>query len=101
MKLKSSASWISGFLKSIEIPRFMKGFVKSITFSLEISDFKIITIYLHNIWCKVIVILGIISLEDTRAEARDVIFVSGHSGYYIVLVLEQSISSQSGNEHNN
>ena len=35
MKLKSSACWMSGFLKRIEIPRFIKGFVKSIAFSLK------------------------------------------------------------------
>ena len=35
MKLNSSAGSTSGFLKRMEIPRFIKGFVKSITFSLE------------------------------------------------------------------
>ena len=38
MKLKSSAWWTTGFLKRMEIPRFMKGLVKSITFSLKLSS---------------------------------------------------------------
>lgn len=38
MKLKSSAWWTTGFLKRMDIPRFMKGLVKSITFSLKLSS---------------------------------------------------------------
>ena len=36
--LNSWAVWTSGFLKRMEMPRFMNGFVKSITVSLAIEN---------------------------------------------------------------